>query len=87
MSPSTVSNDVNEVFVPTPILSFTASTNNRFWSVSPSTLKSKSAPASLKVISSCETSFWVRSIKLTPPTWIFMSSFVKLIWVSVSLSW
>ena len=51
MSPSTVSNDVNEVFVPMPILSLPASTKNRFASVSPSTLKSKSAPASLKVIS------------------------------------
>ena len=51
MPPSTVSNDVNEVFVPTPILSFPASTNNRFWSITPSTLKSTSAPASLKVIS------------------------------------
>ena len=51
MSPSTVSNDVNEVFVPMPILSLPASTKNRFASVSPSTLKSKSAQASLKVIS------------------------------------
>jgi len=51
MFPSTV-NFLSGVVVPIPTLSFPASVNNKLASEAPSILTSKSAPASLKVISS-----------------------------------